>query len=204
MKSSNINKESFKKSIDYQRLKSSTYSRNQLAQIEHNEVKIAYFYDYVLPSLSRQVIIHSESSGKRWVCFDESCELKTFSTKQVYIRHTIEKHGSRLPGDGDFLSSQTTVGCRVFLCSICKSSYNRKEHLEQHYKSITHQKRIETSNQTLISGCNDFKRKQEYLIENESERENEIKDHISKKVKLQIQSDDEDPDLINFLKNNTI
>ena len=95
MSSNEISKENFKKSIEYQRLKSTIYSKNELFQIENDENKITYFYDYVLPSLSTQVVSPGGCSAKRWICFEEFCLEKqsSYASKQVFIRHIIEKHG---------------------------------------------------------------------------------------------------------------
>jgi len=69
MSSNEISKENFKKSIEYQRLKSTIYSKNELFQIENDENKITYFYDYVLPSLSTQVVSPGGCSAKVMVTF---------------------------------------------------------------------------------------------------------------------------------------
>jgi hypothetical protein len=216
MSSNEISKENFKKSIEYQRLKSTIYSKNELFQIENDENKITYFYDYVLPSLSTQVVSPGGCSAKRWICFEEFCLEKqsSYASKQVFIRHIIEKHGHLLPGNGDFLSNQNTVGCRVFTCIHCKTSFNRKEHLVQHFKSSIHLRNVEKNSadkaelakeEIINKSINDLKliTKEETLHSKSRDPEyydGESIGNETKKFKYDFNNESEDEDLLNFLK----
>jgi hypothetical protein len=144
-KSNEISSEAFKRSFNYTNLKNTKFQRSYLCSLENDEVKISYFYETVLPSLATQAIVPKQNDlFKRFICLDEKCLLTliSFSTKQSYIRHVIEKHGNKLPVNGDFLSNQTTVGYKVFDCARCKLSFNRKDHLDQHLRSSLHIKNM--------------------------------------------------------------
>ena len=156
-KPNEISAEAFKRSFNYINLKNTKFPRSYLISLENDEVKISYFYETVLPSLATQAIVPNQNDlFKRFVCLDERCIVTpiSFSTKQSYIRHVIEKHGNNLPLYGDFLSNQTTVGFKVFNCSKCKMNFNRKDHLDQHLRSLIHLKNIKIDTQKTSSDKN--------------------------------------------------
>ena len=136
--------DNFKQSYQYYILKQK-YSIPFLKNIENDQAKINVFYDIVLPSLATQKIIPDIGLFPRWICLFSQClvEKKSFSCKQIFLRHTIDKHGTYLPGAGLFLSpNSNTVRLKGFNCETCGTCFNRKDNHDQHLKSLIHFKNL--------------------------------------------------------------
>jgi hypothetical protein len=93
--------ENFKSTRQYYELKG-IFTNQLLSSIENDTQKINFFYENVLPSIATQVALFGENV-KKWVCTLKECNQASFESKNDYIRHVIEIHGSELPGKGEFL-----------------------------------------------------------------------------------------------------
>ena len=129
--------ERFKQTFEYYELKLQ-YSEAFLRNLEDDDTKIKNFYDLILPSLAKQVIIPEKSLMYRFVCFFPACLAirNSFVNKQIFLRHLKELHSKEIPNDGAFLFLNNSS----FKCDVCEIPFARREHLNAHMKTGLHQR----------------------------------------------------------------
>jgi hypothetical protein len=113
------------------------YAKVLTGEYDPDKTKIQVFEKTVLPSLCEPKITKTNSGGFRitFQCRFAECQVKTneFATKQKLMHHTINIHGSVLPGSGAFLvQNDAMVQPGGFRCISCAHIYSRKDKFLDH------------------------------------------------------------------------